>query len=62
MGMRLRRGMVSEDGTGWAITDYDGKPLPGRWVTKEMATQNGLLGVYLLSGVDVVYVDCPKGV
>jgi hypothetical protein len=54
--MKLRRGMISEDGPGWAVTGYDGEPLPGRWPTKEAAEVNGYLGVYLMSGVDLMCI------
>lgn len=57
--MRLRRGMVSEGGPGWAVTGYDGLPLTGRWATSDEAREEGLCGVYLLSGCDVIYVDAP---
>lgn len=53
MGIRLRRGMVAENGPGWAVTGSEGQALPGRWADEETATREGLLGVYLLSGVDV---------
>lgn len=62
MAFHLKRGMVSEAGTGWAVTDPDGKPKPGRWATEEEARENGLCGVYLLSGDDVVFVECPAEV
>lgn len=58
----LRRGMIAAEGAGWAVTAPDGTPKPGRWSTKDKAVEQGLLGVYLLSGVDVVYVDCPAEV
>lgn len=45
--------MVSVEGPGWAVTDHEGEPLPGRWKTEAEARTHGLLGVYLLSGVDV---------
>lgn len=54
--MRLRRKTIAADGPGWAVTDYEGNPLPGRWATQADAHTEGLLGVYLLSGVDVVEV------
>lgn len=54
--IRLRRKMIAEDGPGWAVTDYDGNPLPGRWATKSDAWENGLVGVYLLSGADVIEI------
>jgi hypothetical protein len=38
----------------WAVTDYDGKVLPGRWETEGDARDYGLCGRYLLSGLDVV--------
>lgn len=53
---RLRRGMISEDGPGWAVTGNDGEPLPGRWADEDTAREQGLLGVYLLSGIDTVHV------
>ena len=53
MAFRLRRGMVSELGPGFAVTDYAGNPLPGRWPTYEGAYKEGFLGVYLFSGVHV---------
>lgn len=56
MVFKIRRGMHSEKGPGWAVTDWGGHPLPGRWPTKERAMEQGLLGVYLLSGVDVVEI------
>jgi hypothetical protein len=46
--------MVSELGPGFAITDAHGDPLPGRWPTYEEAREQGYLGVYMLSGVDIV--------
>jgi hypothetical protein len=59
--MKLRRGMIAEDGPGWAVTGYDGEPLPGRWPTKEAAEVNGYLGVYLMSGVDLMCIpEQPK--
>lgn len=51
--MRLRRGMISETGPGWAVTGDEGKVLPGRWADENKARREGLLGVYLLSGIDV---------
>jgi hypothetical protein len=48
--------MVAADGPGWAVTDYEGNPLFGRWPSKQEAHEQGLCGVYLLSGVDVVEV------
>lgn len=56
MTFRLRRGMISEDGPGWAVTTVNSVPLPGRWADAATAHKEGLLGVYLLSGIDVVYV------
>lgn len=53
----LRRKMIAEDGPGWAVTDYDGNPLPGRWASEEDAREHGLLGVYLLSGLDLLKVE-----
>lgn len=52
--VRLRRHMVP-DGE-WAVTGYDGDPLPGRWATEAEAVEHGFLGVYLLSGIDVAKV------
>lgn len=50
-----QRGVVALDGPGWAVTDgHD--VLPGRWKTSKEALKEGYLGVYLLSGVDVVEV------
>lgn len=46
--------MISADGPGWAVTNYEGKPLPGRWATREDAQTEGNLGVYLFSGIDVI--------
>lgn len=37
----------------WAVLDYDGNPLPGRWPTEDLAVEEGLCGRYLLSGHDV---------
>jgi hypothetical protein len=54
--VKLRRGMVAADGPGWAVTGYDGEPLPGRWPDEATARREGLLGVYLLSGADVVEI------
>ena len=42
--MRLRRKMVAADGPGWAVTDWDDEPLPGRWATEEDATRRGADG------------------
>lgn len=56
MTFRLRRGMVAEDGPGWAVIGADGEPLPGRWADRETAHEQGLLGVYLLSGVDLIEI------
>lgn len=53
----LRRGMTTEAGPGWAVTDEDGTVKPGRWATEGEARDNGLAGIYLLSGVDVVEVS-----
>jgi hypothetical protein len=53
MTFQLRRGMISEEGAGWAVTDWQGFPLPGRWADEATAREQGLLGVYLLSGHDV---------
>lgn len=58
---RLRRGMIAADGNGWAVEDYDGEPLFGRWATEEEAREQGLLGVYLLSGSEVVHVGPKPG-
>ena len=57
MSTKLERGMISEAGRGWAVTDYDGNPKRGRWETEEEAIDNGLAGLYLLSGCEVVRVD-----
>ena len=56
MTFRLRRGMVAETGPGWAVTGADGEPLPGRWPDEATAREQGFLGVYLMSGVDVVEI------
>lgn len=56
MSMRLRRGMISETGPGWAVTSDGGIVLPGRWPDRESCWQQGFLGVYLMSGLDVVEV------
>jgi hypothetical protein len=53
---RLRRKMIAEEGPGWAVTGYEDRILPGRWATEADATNEGLLGVYLMSGVDVVEI------
>ena len=37
----------------WAVVDYDGKPLPGRWATEELAAEFGYAGKYLLTGYGV---------
>jgi hypothetical protein len=60
MGFELRRGMISETGPGWAVTDVYGNPRPGRWATRDEAHEQGYLGVYLVSGYSVVYVE-PEG-
>jgi len=57
MSFQLRRGMIAEDGPGWAVTDWQGFPLPGRWADEATAREQGLLGVYLLSGYDVAKVQ-----
>lgn len=54
--MMLRRGMIAADGPGWAVTDWEGDPLPGRWATEKEADEHGLYGVYLLSGYSVEWV------
>lgn len=54
--MKLRRGMIAEGGPGWTVVGNDGEPLPGRWADEDAAREQGLLGVYLLSGIDVLYV------
>ena len=56
MTFRLRRGMVAEIGPGWAVTDWDGNPLPGRWADEDTAREQGFLGVYLLSGYGLVEI------
>ena len=48
--------MVAADGAGWAVTGGNDELLPGRWADEATAREQGLLGVYLLSGVDVVNV------
>lgn len=53
---KLRRGMVAETGPGWAVADSNGDPLPGRWADEATARKQGLLGVYLLSGIDVLEI------
>lgn len=57
---RLRYGMISLHGPGWAVTDDLGDPLPGRWATEAEADERGLFGAYLLSGRDVVEVIGPS--
>ncbi len=54
--MRLR-GTISDDGPGWAVLDADGKPKTGRWASKFGAWEDGYLGIYLLSGMSVEWVD-----
>lgn len=56
MTFKLRRGMVRETGPGWAVIGHDGEPLPGRWADEATAREQGFLGVYLLSGIDVVEI------
>jgi len=56
MTFQLRRGMVAEDGPGWAVLDWQRNPLPGRWADEATAREQGFLGVYLLSGYDVVEI------
>jgi hypothetical protein len=53
MKRQIGRKMIAEDGPGWAVTGYEDRILPGRWETEADATHEGLLGVYLLSGVEV---------
>jgi hypothetical protein len=57
MTLKLRRKMIAQTGPGWAVTDYEGAPLFGRWATEEDAREEGLCGVYLLSGCDIVKVE-----
>lgn len=54
---RLTRKRISTLGPGYAVTDADGVILPGRWANAEDAFEEGLLGVYLLSGMDVIKYD-----
>ncbi len=37
----------------WVVLDWDDKPLPGSWPSREAATEQGLCGKYLLSGYRV---------
>lgn len=62
MGMKLRRGMVRELGPGFAVTNANGNPMPGRWPTYQLAYDEGFLGVYLLSGVSIVELVAKDGV
>lgn len=54
---RLGRKRISQIGPGYAITDGDGVILQGRWQTAKDAYEEGLLGVWLLSGLDLVKYD-----
>lgn len=40
----------------WAVLDYDGRPLPGRWDSEQEAVELGLAGRYLLSGYEVAAI------
>ena len=37
----------------WAVLDYDGNPLAGRWTSEDAAYEGGMGGKYLFSGYDV---------
>lgn len=54
MSFQLQRGMISALGPGFAIIGSGGNPMPGRWPTYEEAYEQGYLGVYSLSGVNIV--------
>ena len=55
--MTRLRGTISDFGPGWAVLDADGKPKPGRWAYESHAREDGYLGIYLLSGMSVEWVE-----